>query len=114
MMNDYLTIVNGVVIGCNTDAANVVIPDGVTVIRKYAFRYCESLEAIKIPNSVTFIGDRAFSYCGSLKAITIPDSVTSIGNDVFAGFFNVMIQCNRNSYAEEYAKKNNIPCKITD
>jgi hypothetical protein len=25
-----------------------------------------------------------------------------------------MIQCNRNSYAEEYAKKNNIPYKITD
>ena len=68
MMNDYLTIENGVVIDCNTDATDVVIPEG-----------------------VTSIGDRAFEHCT-----------------------NVMIQCDRNSYAEEYAKENYIPYKIID
>ena len=91
MMNDYLTIVNGVVIDCNTDVTDVVIPDGVTVIGEHAFRYCESL-----------------------KSITIPNSVTSINIEAFYGRANIMIQCNRNSYAEEYAKKNNIPYKIID
>ena len=71
-------------------------------------------KALKSPNSVTFIGDHAFSYCKSLESVTIPNSVTSIGYHVFNKCAHVMIQCNRNSYAEEYAKKNNIPYKITD
>ena len=91
MMNDYLTIVNEEVIKCDTDATDVVIPDGVISIRQYAFAYCKSIESI-----------------------TIPDSVTSLENSVFYRCANVMIQCNRNSYAEEYAKKNNIPYKIID
>ena len=89
MMNDYLTIVDGIVIDCHTDAANVVIPNG-----------------------VTSIGDSAFADCESLKSITIPNSVTTIGNYAFRFCENIIIQCNRNSYAEEYAKENNIPCKI--
>ena len=91
MMNDYLTIVNEEVIKCTTDATDVVIPDGVISIRQYAFAYCKSLESI-----------------------TIPDSVTSIENSVFYRCEILMIHCYKNSYAEEYAKKNNIPYKITD
>ena len=92
MMNDYLTIVNEEVIKCTTNAIDVIIiPDGVTSLGKCVFSYCENLKSITIPSSATFIGDPVFNYCE-----------------------NVMIQCNRNSYAEEYAKKNNIPYKITD
>ena len=101
MMND-LTIENGIVIDCDTDVTDVVIPNGVTTIGFSAFEGCFNLESVTIPNGVTFIGDRAF------------DSVTSIEDDTFRDCKNVMIQCNRNSYAEEYAKKNNIPYKITD
>jgi hypothetical protein len=75
MMNDYLTIVNGAVIDCNTDVTDVVIPDGVTSIGDRAFRFHKSLESVKvtIPNSVTSIGDRAFAYCKSLKSVIIPN-----------------------------------------
>ena len=114
MMNDYLTIVNGIVIDCNTDTANVVIPDGVTVIWNYAFAYCKSLKSIIIPNGVTFIGDFAFEGCFDIETVTIPNSVTSIEDDTFRYCENIMIHCYKNSYAEEYAKKNNIPYKITD
>ena len=59
------------------------IPDSVTSIGSYAFRWCSSLTSITIPNSVTSIGDNAFSGCSSLTSITIPDSVTSIGSYAF-------------------------------
>ncbi len=38
-----------------------------------------------IPDSVTSIGRYAFAHCSSLKSITIPDSVTSIGSYAFYG-----------------------------
>ena len=90
MMN-YLTIENEEVIKCTTNAIDVIIP-----------------------NSVIFIGVFVFEGCSNLKTVTIPNSVTSIEDDTFRYCENIMIHCYKNSYAEEYAKKNNIPCKITD
>lgn len=110
--NNDFEISNGKLIKYNGNAANVVIPDGVTSIGDYAFFNCKSLKSITIPNSVTriskgmfekctnltsitipdsvtSIGDWAFSNCESLKSITIPDSVTSIGKWAFGGCTNL-------------------------
>ena len=65
------------------EATEVVIPDGVTSIKKYTFRGCTSLTSITIPDSVTSIRDNAFEGCTSLTSVTIPDSVISIGEDAF-------------------------------
>ncbi len=62
---------------------DLVIPDNLTQIKKYAFYNCKSLTSITIPDSVTSIGNSAFYNCKSLTSITIPDSVTSIGNSAF-------------------------------
>ena len=64
---------------------NVVVPEKVTSIGKYAFKGYDSLTEIIIPNSVTSIGDNAFSSCTNLTEITIPNSVTSIGTAAFSG-----------------------------
>ena len=114
MMNDYLTIVNGAVTKCDPNVTNVVIPNGVTSIEDAAFEGCFNLKTVTIPNGVTFIGYRAFAYCKSLESVTIPNGVTTIEDDTFRYCENIMIHCYKNSYAEEYAKKNNIPYKITD
>ena len=64
---------------------DLMIPEGVTSIREFAFHnYC-NLISITIPESVTEIGDRAFHSCSSLTSIIIPESVTSIGESAFYG-----------------------------
>ena len=63
----------------------LVIPDGVTEVRDYAFYGFFSLASVAIPNSVTNIGERVFEDCSSLASVTIPNSVTNIGKSVFKG-----------------------------
>ena len=64
---------------------DLIIPDGVTAIKKYAFKGCTGLTSVTIPGSVTSIVTSAFSGCSGLTSITIPNSVTSIGSWAFEG-----------------------------
>lgn len=108
------------------------IEDGITAIEATAFQYCKSLEKIDIPSSVktiggdafeyckklefvninegcTEIGDGAFEYCESLANVNIPASVQKIENSSFDYCDdNLTIHTPQGSYAEQYAKANNI------
>ena len=52
---------------------DLIIPEGVTSIRSYAFSNCSSLTSVTIPSSVTSIGENAFYYCTALKDVHISD-----------------------------------------
>ncbi len=52
---------------------DIVIPEGITEIKKYAFYNCSTLESVTIPESVTSIGDSAFAKCVQLKKVNISD-----------------------------------------
>ena len=67
----------------DSEITNLIIPDGVTSIRNYAFYNCSGLTSVTIPNSVTSIGSYAFYNCSGLTSITIPSSVTSVGAGAF-------------------------------
>ena len=92
---------------------SINIPNSVTSIGTYAFSECTSLTSINIPNSVTSIDNYAFDSCSSLTSVNIPNSVTSIGIDAFQGCTNLKIYCEQGSYAETFAKDNNIPIVYT-
>ena len=63
--------------------ATVVIPEGVTSIRGWAFKGGSEMTSVTIPESVTSIGEIAFLQCDGLKSITIPSRVKSIGKHAF-------------------------------
>ena len=74
------------------DIEILTIPEGVCSIGAYAFNGCrEKLTDVFIPASVTKIGGGAFLWCGSKKGVPFT------------------IHAPAYSYAEQYAKENDIP-----
>ncbi len=68
-----------------------------------------------VPNSVKIIGDGAFYHCDNLESIVIPNSVINMGEDVFESYYwEITIKCYKGSYAEQYAKENNIDYELID
>lgn len=68
----------------------VVIPSGVTVVGKSAFRNLDGLTQVTIPTGIEVIGPSAFYGCGGLTDVTIPASVTNIGELVFTACGRLM------------------------
>jgi hypothetical protein len=66
-----------------TEVKELVIPETVTSIGKYAFCKYTDLNLLTIPNSVKSIGESAFYGCTGLTGVTIPNSVTEIGDCAF-------------------------------
>ena len=63
----------------------IVIPDGVSEIKPYAFySYNKPLKAV-IPNSVISIGRSAFEGCSALVSVNIPASLKTIESRTFSG-----------------------------
>ncbi|MBQ6540205.1 MAG: leucine-rich repeat domain-containing protein [Oscillospiraceae bacterium] len=86
--------------------SSYTIPDGVRIIRPYAFAYsgirsvsvpdtaeiigegafllCEQLRSVSFGKGITEIGNYAFSDCITLRRAVIPESVVYVGEDAFA------------------------------
>lgn len=55
------------------EVTDLVIPEGVTAIKQYAFRRCENLTSVSFPKSLTSIGNKAFDGCTGLTAVHLSD-----------------------------------------
>ena len=62
---------------------NLVIPEGVMHISKFAFINCRSISSVSFPNSLKTIGGSAFYGCSNLKRIELPNSLKIIGIHAF-------------------------------
>lgn len=91
-----------------TNLENIIIPSNIKKIGDAAFYNCKKMQSVKICHGVVSLGKNSFGYCGNLKNVIIPESVTSIENSTFLGSNKTVIMCIKGSYAEEYAKENNI------
>ena len=67
----------------NNSLNQVVLPNNLQEIGKYAFYGCTALTNIEIPSTVTSIGYEAFYGSSGLTSIGIPSSVTRIEEWVF-------------------------------
>lgn len=61
------------------------ISEGVTVIGKYAFEYCQKLKEVYLPKSLVRIDSRAFAECTQLETINFPENLEWIAKDAFDG-----------------------------
>ncbi len=61
----------------NKELTEIVIPDDITEIKKYAFLGA-SFHNLTLSKNLTTIGENAFSECKFLTSIEIPDNVTAI------------------------------------
>ncbi len=69
--------------------SNLVIPNDVIEIKKYAFCGCSSLQSVTIGSGVSTIGFHAFRDCSSLQSVTIGSGVSTIGSYAFYGCSNL-------------------------
>lgn len=93
--------------GCS-GLEEAVIGSGLNSLPSQCFYKCESLRKVVIPDTLSSLGARSFGACTSLSDVEIPDSVSQIADNAFEGCENVVIYCNENSYAQEYAERNNL------
>lgn len=52
---------------------NVVLPEGVQFVERYAFQYCTNLQTVSIPSTLKELGYNAFEGCTSLNKVDIAD-----------------------------------------
>lgn len=94
--------------GYSGNETRLVIPDNidglpVSTIGREAFKNSILVEVV-IPDSVKKIDWFAFYGSRALTSVTIPSSVSKIEYGVFDGCEALTIHCERNSYADKYAR----------
>ena len=88
------------------------LADNLESIEKNAFRGFENLKTVALPENLTSVGESAFEDCKNLENVLILKNVTSIGENAFNNCSkNLVIYGESGSYAETYAKENNITFK---
>lgn len=82
---DGLDYYNGVFQGCTQLTGELIIPDGVELIRGFCFNECKGFDGIlHLPEKLKYLGANAFSGCNGLKgSLKIPEGVTNIPSAAF-------------------------------
>jgi len=78
----------GIIFTDRKDITKIVVPEGVTRLEGYAFRFCTHLKEVVLPSTLTYIGGSAFDCCFRLEKVNLEDTkVTQIGDTNFSQCF---------------------------
>lgn len=69
--------------GCDS-LTEIIIPEGIEVIRSHTFDGCIRLKKVVLPSTIKHIGYKAFNGCELLEEISIPNCVKTIKEFAFA------------------------------
>ena len=75
------TMSNCLLLACDS----TIIPQGITIIGRYAFSSLNGRESIVLPDSLKSIGYSAFAFCKQLSSIIIPKATKMIDDSAFHG-----------------------------
>lgn len=89
------------------DCETAHLPGDLNAIDEEAFAN-SAFTHVYLGDQVTSIGARAFAGCANLAYVYIPSSVTGIAADAFADCDNVVIGCDKDSKAKEFAQTNGV------
>lgn len=85
LADDFL-ISGGSLVAYRGDTAQVVIPEGVTLIAGEAFKGHTEIENVVFPNGLRVVGEGAFEGCSGLKTLAMNnEALTDIKDRAFAG-----------------------------
>lgn len=90
------------------------LPRSLRTIESYAFQGCWQTQDMNLllPEGLQHIGQCAFNDCPQLHSVTVPASVTEIGPDAFHCAEDFVLRVYAGSFAERYARENDIPVVI--
>ncbi len=69
----------------NKTITGVVIPVGIQIIEKWAFKNCTALANVTFAGGLAEIGEQAFYKCESLTSVALPSGVTVLPDEIFYG-----------------------------
>ena len=90
----------------------IVFPGSVKKLPDYVCDYCNALTKVVVEEGITEIKASAFSFCENLTDIFLPLSLTKIGQHVLLCSGKPTMHVYSGSYAESYAKENDLPVEI--
>ena len=106
---EYVTKIAECAFYNNTDATEITFSTKNIILGEYAFCGVTGLKSIELPKGVVEISNGLFSGCTGLTKIVLPNDLKEIGEGAFAHCPNLTLTVTAGSYAETYAKENNIP-----
>jgi len=107
MGNQIETIGNYVFSGCS-NLEEILLSETIKVIPKGAFEACLKLKKIILTNGIQEVEEDAFKECINLREIFIPCKTKKISSLSFSYLDILLIRGVAGSYAEQYAKENDI------
>lgn len=89
----------------NLEVKELILPEGLQSIGRFAFEGCDDLEKVILPSTLKYIGGSAFSGDGKLKEVTLPESLVYMGVCVFTNQKDIVVKMPKNLNTDNFEEQ---------